>query len=485
MPVKKTITLLLACLLLASACPAVRAEGVAVEIRDRAGLEAIAQDPAGHYVLTADIDLGDGDWTPIPFSGTLDGAGHTVLNLHVTEMRGSRTTYDGNDKPYTSTFAGLFSELVGAEITDLNLLGALIEIENSDNAFAGMLAGYVENSSISNCTVSGRVHMATYAIDAGIGGIAGYGCGSFLNCSSEAELVHEDHTSEHRCEEFVGGILGCGIAHIEGCTSAIEAYVSCNGFAHNGGLTGMYHVCGFSFEDRVVSDNFVSGTIRFYENNYIRKAYCEPYYGEHLSATYRATGNNHAFHRAETWDYSQILRPETCANPDYETTVTEAACDSFGFETHSCRGCGYSYTDSYTLKQHESGAWETVTPATTEREGLEQRHCLLCGALTDERVLERLVLCQSLTLSQQHLALHPGDSLVLDYELLPAEASDRSLLWTSGDETVATVSADGLITAIDSGEALIIAHSADGAVSAACTVKVSKTFGQWLGGIFR
>ena len=253
---KKLFSLLLALLLLSAVCPAVRAEDGAVEIRDRAALEAIAQNPAGHYVLVSDIDLADGDWTPIPFSGTLDGAGHTILNLHVTGTQGSRTTCDGNDKPYTSSFAGLFSELTGAQISDLNLLGAFVEIENSDNAFAGLLAGYIEDSTVRNCSVSGRVHMATYAIDAGIGGIAGYGCGSFLGCSAEVELVHEDRTAEHRCEEFVGGILGCGIAHIEGCTVAIEGYVSCNGFAHNGGLTGMYYVCGFPFEDRVVSVQF-------------------------------------------------------------------------------------------------------------------------------------------------------------------------------------------------------------------------------------
>ncbi len=481
---KKLFSLLLALLLLSAVCPAVRAEDGAVEIRDRAALEAIAQNPAGHYVLVSDIDLAGGDWTPIPFSGTLDGAGHTILNLHVTGTQGSRTTCDGNDKPYTSSFAGLFSELTGAQISDLNLLGAFVEIENSDNAFAGLLAGYIEDSTVRNCSVSGRVHMATYAIDAGIGGIAGYGCGSFLDCSAEVELVYEDRTAEHRCEEFVGGILGCGIAHIEGCTVAIEGYVSCSGFAHNGGLTGMYYVCGFPFEDRVVSDNYVSGTIRFFEHNYIRKAYCEPYYGEHLSATYRATGNNHAFRRAETWEYDKILRPETCESPDYETTVTEPGCDSFGCSTHSCRGCGYSYTDSYTLTRHISGEWETVISATTESEGLEQRRCTLCGALTDERVTERLVLCSALTLSQQSVKLHPGETAALTYELLPAEASDRSALWESGDGSVAAVSAEGLVTAIGPGETLITARSADGAVSAVCGVKVKYTFSQWLGHLF-
>ena len=193
---KKLFSLLLALLLLSAVCPAVRAEDGAVEIRDRAALEAIAQNPAGHYVLVSDIDLAGGDWTPIPFSGTLDGAGHTILNLHVTGTQGSRTTYDGNDKPYTSSFAGLFSELTGAQISDLNLLGAFVEIENSDNAFAGLLAGYIEDSTVRNCSVSGRVHMATYAIDAGIGGIAGYGCGSFLR-RRHPRLRHRAHRGLH------------------------------------------------------------------------------------------------------------------------------------------------------------------------------------------------------------------------------------------------------------------------------------------------
>ena len=246
----------------------------------------------------------------------------------------------------------------------------------------------------------------------------------------------------------------------------------------------MYYVCGFPFEDRVVSDNYVSGTIRFFEHNFIRKAYCEPFYGEHLSGTYRAVGNSHDFHRAETWEYDKILRPEICENPDYETTVIEPGCESFGYCSHSCRGCGYSYTDSYTLKRHESGEWETVISATTESEGLEQRRCTLCGALTDERVTERLVLCSALTLSQQSVKLHPGETAALTYELLPAEASDRSVLWESGDGRVAAVSAEGLVTAIGPGETLITARSADGAVSAVCGVKVKYTFSQWLGHLF-
>ena len=58
------------------------------EISDEAGLKAIANDLNGSYVLKNDITLSDAEWTPIgtsdhPFTGTLDGGGHTIKGLTV------------------------------------------------------------------------------------------------------------------------------------------------------------------------------------------------------------------------------------------------------------------------------------------------------------------------------------------------------------------------------------------------------------------
>ena len=58
------------------------------EISTEAQLKAIANDLKGKYVLTQNITLSDNEWIPIgtkdrPFTGTLDGQGHTIIGLTV------------------------------------------------------------------------------------------------------------------------------------------------------------------------------------------------------------------------------------------------------------------------------------------------------------------------------------------------------------------------------------------------------------------
>lgn len=63
--------------------PAVQANGSTL-ISTAADLDLIRSNPAGDYRLAADIEL-TGSFTPIPsFSGTLDGAGHTISGLSIT-----------------------------------------------------------------------------------------------------------------------------------------------------------------------------------------------------------------------------------------------------------------------------------------------------------------------------------------------------------------------------------------------------------------
>ena len=81
---KKLLSLLLVLLFLLPAGGAALAESAAqepedwIEISDLDGLLAVADDPDGNYLLTADIDMAGIDWKPIPFRGFFDGAGHTL-----------------------------------------------------------------------------------------------------------------------------------------------------------------------------------------------------------------------------------------------------------------------------------------------------------------------------------------------------------------------------------------------------------------------
>ena len=84
----KKIFLLLFFATLLSVCAACAEEPT--HITDVDGLKMMAQNPEGSYVLDNDIDLMDWDWMPFRFSGTLDGGGHTISRLTVTDF-GMRT----------------------------------------------------------------------------------------------------------------------------------------------------------------------------------------------------------------------------------------------------------------------------------------------------------------------------------------------------------------------------------------------------------
>ena len=68
--------------------------------------------------------------------------------------------------------------------------------------------------------------------------------------------------------------------------------------------------------------------------------------------------------------------------------------------------------------------------------------------------------------------LKPGDTQVLKVSVLPENATDKTYTWSSSDESVATV-ADGVVTAVADGSAVITAVAADGTHKASVTVKVT------------
>ena len=73
---------------------------------------------------------------------------------------------------------------------------------------------------------------------------------------------------------------------------------------------------------------------------------------------------------------------------------------------------------------------------------------------------------------KKSVTLERGESLYLDPELTPKTPRNKTLTWTSSDESVVTVSSIGMIEAVGYGKATITATSSNG-VSASCKVTVS------------
>lgn len=200
----------------------VAAEDAPIAISDVAGLKAISNNVAASYVLTADLDLAGEDWTPIAtLKGKLDGQGHTISNL----------TVSGNDH------SGLFAQLNGATVTDLNFVHAQVTTNATNSGFGGVLAGYVVGSTVSLITVDETSSVTGY----NVGGIVGRTWSSLSNisyCINNATVS----TDGANAGEAAGGIVGLGVyVNITYCiNNGTIQHGAANGEQLTGGIAGRF-----------------------------------------------------------------------------------------------------------------------------------------------------------------------------------------------------------------------------------------------------
>ena len=356
------------------------------EISDQAGLLGMESDPEGDYILTDDIDMTDVDWFPFSFRGKLNGNGFSVLNLTVVDAGEEiRETYDGNMKVYDTYFGGLFDTLEGGWVSDLHLVNLRVKVETDHPCFLGGIAGYMENSSIENCSVQGILELRAHDRMFGVGGMIGYGCGSILDTTADVTLVCIDTDAATRDEQFMGGVCAAGYPDIKGCSVQIAGYDSDHGYVHDGGLVGMYMFYPKGTKYRgTITDNRVTGKITFFEDNKNRRAYCNGFIGEIMNWDFENGRNKDDFVRDEVFQYGTDLLPHSCDAPVMREEVTAPGCE-FGFTAYVCETCGYRETDHYTLKNHDYD-WTVLREATEEAEGERQGVCRDCGAQTVEEI---------------------------------------------------------------------------------------------------
>lgn len=97
------------------------------------------------------------------------------------------------------------------------------------------------------------------------------------------------------------------------------------------------------------------------------------------------------------------------------------------------------------------------------------------GSASKEYTLTiKAVSVTSLKLNKDSLTLQERGSDTLTATVEPADATNQDVTWKSSDTSIATVSADGTVTAISAGTATITATAKDGSgVSASCTLTVT------------
>ena len=172
-----------------------------------------------YFVLTADINLNNKDWTPIAnsfsnalfggsdylmFSGNLDGKGHTISNISI----GTESS------PLESDVFGLFGA-TGGKLSNVNLDGVTIYGTAKNDNVSGYVIGLA-------------------------GALAGSASGPIENCHvTKLNLTMNTPDSGTAAAYWIGGLVGAldGSQHIEEC-SAAGTIKELSGKGSIGGLIG-------------------------------------------------------------------------------------------------------------------------------------------------------------------------------------------------------------------------------------------------------
>ena len=274
-------------------------------------LISIKDAPQGKYILAKDINLEGVEWVPFSFNGILEGNGHKISNLKITSTGSSeRTTYDGNMKEYNTSFAGLFDVMEDAKVRNLTLSGVDIDVSSDVPCFIGSVAGYMGNSKILNCSVTGTLKLLAHDRMFGVGGVIGYGYGRIENIDAGITLICIDTDRDTKDEQFMGGVCAAGYPDMVGCKIDIDGYDSDHGYVHNGGLVGLFQFYPKGTEhDAEIGGNHVTGKITFFEDNDDRRAYCDAYIGERMERIEYWWSNSDDFTSNEVFEYDVDLLP--------------------------------------------------------------------------------------------------------------------------------------------------------------------------------
>ena len=177
-----------------AAVPAYAVSGTAITSAD--DLKAMESNPSGSYYLANDIEVPANlslfTDSRTPFTGTLDGNGHSI--------KGYSYTAASDDLMH----AALFCRTKNASFKNLNMTDVRISVKSGGNFAA--LAAYGQGTTFENITVSGK--LSASGIINTLGAIVGsLNDGSITNCTNKADIT-------------VTGAAGAAAAGVAGTASA-------------------------------------------------------------------------------------------------------------------------------------------------------------------------------------------------------------------------------------------------------------------------
>ena len=408
--------------------------------------------------LTADIDLSvDGkpsDWESIGnpiYGGTFDGGGHTVSGYVVTKA----AYYEAIKVYYAGFFARIGDGDESGSVKNLILRGDVnVSADNYLRAggLAGMAYGYEDTrSAISNCAHFGNVYGSTSKGTIHVGGLVGQNEGGEIGSSFHSGDV-SINTADGATTRYYGVFAGsCSKALISNCgwqrgQGAGENYASVGIYGSSINLNKPIELSPDIAEPQIVTTITVSADI-----------------GE-------LTLND---------DMTVALTTAPCTSPDVQEYISSPNVieDSYDHDTIEVK----KKDDlAFSITPRAAGKTPVTFTAELRPTDFAQLPNFMPVAESEKQQMSMTIEIKvseatplpAIRVEPPAADMTVGERLALAVVAANGEAFDDFVTWSSGDESVVIVDADGMAAAVSKGSAAVTASTEDGR-SAVCSIKVS------------
>lgn len=325
-------------------------------------------------------------WTPIgdwydEFCGDFDGQGHTVYGMY-------RSWEESWVEQYVGLFGYVGNSSVAPTIERVGVEASVLSVNNTN--YVGLLVGDLGNGTVSQCYASGIINgRGTNHVGGLIGILGEYSsrayCGSVIDCYArlEGDVIYYSRYSDG---VHMGGLIGCAFyptSSITNCYASGDVVSRLTMFSTVNNGCGLI-VNGTDDDD---SSKDITVTSSYYNRDIMNNKGV---------GTARSTDEMHLKSYYTDWDFNEIWGRSDTIND------------------------GYPYL-----------------------------RCMYGELIPDDQdpiVVTGITMLEATPQNQYYpLSLNPFDTIQLHVNVLPADAYDKTVIWTSSDTTVAVVTDSGLV----------------------------------------